>query len=92
MTALHDRQANCFFAFRIRGENGRGGGTRTHDNRFWRPVLYQLSYTPAEELNIMPSDISVQAEFTTRPRSAGSGRRPNEASFRSLAPISRKAP
>ena len=27
--------------------NGRGGGTRTHDPRFWRPMLYQLSYTPA---------------------------------------------
>ncbi len=26
--------------------NGRGGGIRTHDTRFWRPVLYQLSYTP----------------------------------------------
>ncbi len=25
---------------------GRGGETRTHDLRFWRPLLYQLSYTP----------------------------------------------
>jgi hypothetical protein len=25
---------------------GRGGRARTCDNRFWRPVLYQLSYTP----------------------------------------------
>src|SRR3712207_9532800 len=25
---------------------GRSGGTRTHDPRFWRPMLYQLSYTP----------------------------------------------
>ena len=25
--------------------NGRGGGTRTPDPRFWRPMLYQLSYT-----------------------------------------------
>src|SRR4029453_3385784 len=25
---------------------GRRGGTRTHDPRFWRPMLYQLSYTP----------------------------------------------
>ena len=25
---------------------GRGGRTRTHDPWFWRPVLYQLSYTP----------------------------------------------
>src|ERR1044071_1622161 len=25
---------------------GRSGGTRTHNPRFWRPVLYQLSYAP----------------------------------------------
>ncbi len=24
-----------------------GRGTRTHDPRFWRPMLYQLSYTPS---------------------------------------------
>ena len=31
-----------------RHENtGRGRGTRTPDPRFWRPMLYQLSYTPA---------------------------------------------
>ena len=24
---------------------GRGGETRTRDTRFWRPVLYQLSYS-----------------------------------------------
>ncbi len=28
--------------------NGRGGRARTYDNQFWRPVLYQLSYNPAE--------------------------------------------
>src|SRR3569833_4672582 len=27
-------------------KHGRGGGTRTHGPRFWRPMLYQLSYTP----------------------------------------------
>ena len=26
--------------------NGRGGGNRTRNPRFWRPVLCQLSYTP----------------------------------------------
>jgi polyribonucleotide nucleotidyltransferase len=25
------------------GETGRSWGTRTHDPRFWRPMLYQLS-------------------------------------------------
>ena len=28
---------------------GRGRRTRTHDPWFWRPVLYQLSYTPTNE-------------------------------------------
>src|ERR1700749_2482964 len=32
----------CFKLFSL----GRGGGTRTHGPRFWRPMLYQLSYTP----------------------------------------------
>lgn len=27
-------------------ENGRGDRNRTYDIRFWRPTLYQLSYTP----------------------------------------------
>jgi hypothetical protein len=26
---------------------GRSGRARTCDPRFWRPVLYQLSYTPS---------------------------------------------
>src|SRR5450432_1111739 len=26
--------------------SGRGGGNRTPNQRFWRPLLYQLSYTP----------------------------------------------
>ena len=30
---------------------GRSGGTRTHNLRFWRPALYQLSYTPSSLLN-----------------------------------------
>src|SRR3984957_8479616 len=28
--------------------DGRRGGTRTPNPRFWRPVLYQLSYTPTK--------------------------------------------
>ncbi|CCB65807.1 protein of unknown function [Hyphomicrobium sp. MC1] len=30
-------------------EAGRGGGSRTPDLRFWRPTLYQLSYTPSTD-------------------------------------------
>ena len=29
-------------------QHGRGRGIRTRDPRFWRPVLYQLSYTPVQ--------------------------------------------
>ena len=32
---------------------GRSGGTRTHSPRFWRPVLYQLSYTPINYVSTM---------------------------------------
>ena len=37
-----------FLTFQIRKANlsGRGGGSRTPSLRFWRPTLYQLSYTP----------------------------------------------
>jgi hypothetical protein len=31
-------------------KNGRGGRTRTRDLRFWRPLLYHLSYAPAPPL------------------------------------------
>src|SRR5580704_11253468 len=30
----------------FRRPDGRAGGTRTPNRRFWRPVLYQLSYCP----------------------------------------------
>src|SRR5438270_9431552 len=37
----------CLIAFQEpRLINGRSGGARTPNPRFWRPVLYQLSYTP----------------------------------------------
>ena len=29
---------------------GRGSKNRTHDTRFWRPLLYQLSYTPKSKI------------------------------------------
>ena len=32
-------------------ENGRGTRVRTRDLRFWRPSLYQLSYTPTARRN-----------------------------------------
>ncbi len=41
---------------------GRGSRTRTHDQRFWRPRLYQLSYTPikvAIRMGLEPTTSSV---------------------------------
>ena len=38
-----------------RHEAGRGGGSRTPDLRFWRPTLYQLSYTPKRDTSENPS-------------------------------------
>ena len=40
----HSLYANGFFL-------GRGSRIRTHDKRFWRPLLYQLNYTPIFNLN-----------------------------------------
>src|SRR5438105_13042427 len=36
-------------AMNVIPESGRGGATRTPDPRFWRPLLYQLSYTPSPD-------------------------------------------
>ena len=42
-------------------EGGRGSRVRTRDLRFWRPSLYQLSYTPIEAVDTMPcTGIQVQ--------------------------------
>ena len=35
----YEKQQNCYFF-------GRGRRIRTLGTRFWRPMLYQLSYTP----------------------------------------------
>ena len=62
--------------------DGRGGGARTHDLRFWRPTLYQLSYTPnqprlastspnkrikAPHVAALPVHQNVKKPATTRP-------------------------
>src|SRR5262249_4921612 len=40
------RRAAAYAAARGPATNGRPGGTRTPNPRFWRPVLHQLSYWP----------------------------------------------
>ena len=36
----------CCFVYPVVDMSGRGRRTRTLGTRFWRPLLYQLSYTP----------------------------------------------
>ena len=43
----HGRARNAYRAVFLAGRTGRGRGARTPDLRFWRPPLYQLSYTPS---------------------------------------------
>ena len=38
---------SAYFTTSACGTAGRSGGVRTPDLRFWRPLLFQLSYTPA---------------------------------------------
>src|SRR3970040_1704095 len=40
--------------FDLRECLSRGGGTRTHNPRFWRPVLCQLSYSPGLRGRMVP--------------------------------------
>ncbi len=42
---------------------GRGRGTRTHDPRFWRPMLYQLSYTPRPEPELWQRRREIKGEI-----------------------------
>src|SRR2546425_8872043 len=51
--------------------SGRAGGTRTPNRRFWRPLLYQLSYRPnAPPLNLFESLLDEKAEPGSPPRSS----------------------
>src|SRR5260370_3662803 len=50
--------------------HGRSGGARTPNPRFWRPVLYQLSYTPktiiaAEQIHSQASPSKRSEEHTS---------------------------
>ena len=43
---FHIYKSNKKDAFPKRRLNSRGSRIRTHDLRFWRPLFYQLNYTP----------------------------------------------
>src|SRR5580658_16631 len=46
--------------------DGRSGGARTPNPRFWRPVLYQLSYTPINGSRERVISLSSQASLVMR--------------------------
>ena len=49
---------------------GRSGGTRTPSPRFWRPVLYQLSYTPKQYKYLLskPLKLLIKLQCLIRPQ------------------------
>ena len=47
-----EKHLRTIFGFCFRVLAGRSGEARTPNPRFWRPVLYQLSYTPSD-LNLL---------------------------------------
>src|SRR6267143_5112868 len=49
---------------------GRSGGARTPNPRFWRPVLYQLSYTPIVLAVMAGRDPAIHANCTRSPGQA----------------------
>src|ERR1700720_3653242 len=51
-------------------QHGRSGGARTPNPRFWRPVLYQLSYTP----NLVPLTPLRGTEAPSLQRCEGAGK------------------
>src|SRR5215510_9327016 len=60
----------------LSGLAGRSGRARTCDPRFWRPVLYQLSYTPTN-----PASPRVRAAFKHRGRPDCKGEAQGERLF-----------
>jgi hypothetical protein len=55
MTRKHGLYGVCFSDLDGKAKlNGRGDRDRTCDLRFWRPSLYQLSYTPTGPPSSIP--------------------------------------
>lgn len=53
-------------------KNGRGGGSRTRNPWFWKPVLCQLSYAPALQSSMQSS---IAALFENSPKAANPSHR-----------------
>src|SRR5690606_12737294 len=71
----------------VRQENGRGSRARTRDLRFWRPPLYQLSYTPRSTAYRCSSRFLVSRAASVKRESASShatGKRQAKAAKASL--------
>ena len=46
--------------------DGRGRRIRTRDPRFWRPVLYQLSYTPVQQVILYHTSLKIARGFAKK--------------------------
>src|SRR5262249_47373866 len=78
---------------RIGTNAGRSGGARTPNPRFWRPVLYQLSYTPiiSNPLCRRPLYLMILATTpapTVRPPSRIAKRSPSSIAIGAISSIS----
>ena len=66
MSAVPPRRAAGWKNFND-GEIGRGDRNRTCNPRFWRPVLCQLSYSPAgriPKISTRTASISIEGDLT----------------------------
>ena len=80
--AAHWSQTSCATKLRYTPMFGRGRRTRTLGTRFWRPLLYQLSYTPTLERTI---DSQYGGEDGIRTHAALAN--PNDLANRPLQPL-----
>ena len=67
---------------------GRAGGTRTPNRRFWRPLLYQLSYRPIAPPHVYPDRAKTKTGGGVRPPRSSLPRRPTQA----MTSLTRPAP
>src|SRR5579883_950673 len=89
------RACSSFSLYLVAARSGRSGGARTPNPRFWRPVLYQLSYTPkrAAPFAPQPDRAAREGRLCSEPREkaqwVSASRLPQAASagsFRALTP------
>src|SRR5579862_4330380 len=71
----------------FRRPDGRAGGTRTPNRRFWRPVLYQLSYCPSPARAPVTASAAMGAEQPGYHRPRRASEAPNALPGPSRRPV-----